>query len=316
MEARELNDRHSSVRFYQDRYEAGYMDDWPIWKKRRVRDLIRSLRLPTTGRALDFGCGQGIFTQVVKDALPEWDVYGCDLSETAVEIATRRFPSCSFFVAGHPPAGTKIFDLLLTHHVLEHVVDLSETFAEMAELAARRAAMIHILPCGNPGSLEQRIASTRRSGIDPARGNRLWFEDEGHLRRLTTGEMVDHQARHGFALSDARYANQHQGAIEWITASPIAFIEDFADATQAIDPAARQALRRLRMRLLLFARLRALGRTDVLAGVSDRANAILRRASGRIARTTGKYCEYRAEREWRSRSREECGSEMYLTFTR
>ena len=44
------------------------------------------------------------------------------------------------------------------------------TFAEMAELAAHRAAMIHILPCGNPGSLEQRIASARRSGIDPARG--------------------------------------------------------------------------------------------------------------------------------------------------
>jgi SAM-dependent methyltransferase len=258
----------------------------PIWKKRRVRDLIRSLRLPTTGRALDFGCGQGIFTQVVKDALPEWDVSGCDLSETAVEIATRRFPSCSFFVAGHSPAGTKNFDLLL------------------------------ILPCGNPGSLEQRIASTRRSGIDPARGNRFWFEDEGHLRRLTTGEMVDHQARHGFALRDARYANQHQGAVEWITAGPIAFIEDFADAMQATDPAARQSLRRLRMRLLLFARLRALGRTDALAGVSSRANAILRRALSRIARITGKYCVFRAEREWRSRSREECGSEMYLTFTR
>ncbi|KJR40670.1 Methyltransferase type 12 domain protein [Candidatus Magnetoovum chiemensis] len=41
------------------------------------------------GNGLDFGCGNGVFTKVLKTALPGWNIYGCDLSDVAIENAKK-----------------------------------------------------------------------------------------------------------------------------------------------------------------------------------------------------------------------------------
>jgi len=301
-------------RFYDDRYETGYMTDWPSWKKRRIGELVRALGLPRTGRALDFGCGQGVFTQVVKEALPEWDVHGCDLSPVAIELASRRFPGCRF----HPSGDRHLdrFDLVLSHHVLEHVVDLSRTFDEMARVAGPSARMLHILPCGNPGSLEHRVASWRAGGVDAERGNRFWFEDEGHLRRLTTPEMESHLAAYGFRLVEARYANQYHGTLEWVSTSSAGFIADFADPTRAVDSAARNELERLRARLQRLARLRRIGAPRRPHSLRQAVSTALQIGLRQVGRAVDRYCIRRADREWRRHSRQPDGSEMYLCFER
>src|SRR5688572_28700533 len=89
-----LTDESAAVRFYDERSAAGYMEDWPAWKKRRVASFIRELNLPQTGRALDFGCGQGVFTEVLRQTLPGWRVSGTDLSSEALQAARKRFPGC------------------------------------------------------------------------------------------------------------------------------------------------------------------------------------------------------------------------------
>src|SRR6185436_8798896 len=45
------------------------------------------------------------------------------------------------------------------------------------------------------------------------------------------------------------YSNQYHGAIEWLTRTHRAFINSFADPSQAVDSAAAQRLRSLRRRL-------------------------------------------------------------------
>jgi SAM-dependent methyltransferase len=297
--------------FYDARYQGGYLDDWPAWKKRRIREVLAALKLPPAGRALDFGCGQGVLTQVVKETLPGWDVYGCDLSPVAVDLARGRYPDCRFFVGGDRDAPSG-FDLLLTHHVLEHVVDLERVMAELAGLTAPSARMVHVLPCGNPGSLEQRLAAQRTGGIDPARGNRFWFEDEGHLRRLTTADMQSHLASHGFRLVDERYANQHHGALDWVSGAPTWFIEHFANPEQMTDPAARAEVARLRARMLWLAKMRALAKPGADAIPPGRL-ARMKQLAGKIV---DRYCLLRAHLEWRLHSRDPGGSEMYLTFRR
>ena len=72
---RNLNALETSKDFYENRYKKGYMEKWPEDKKDRVYGVIRSLNLPHEGEGLDFGCGNGVFTEMLKKALPNWNIY-------------------------------------------------------------------------------------------------------------------------------------------------------------------------------------------------------------------------------------------------
>lgn len=85
-----------------------------------------------------------------------------------------------------------------------------------ANRRARWLCAAHILPCGNVGSLEHRLASRTSTGIDPVTG-RFFYEDPTHERRITTDALVAVAEQHGFACERAWYANQHAGAVDWIT---------------------------------------------------------------------------------------------------
>src|SRR5574340_1305298 len=186
----QLYDRQAAVDFYQERYAQGYMDEWAIEKKQRVFETIRSLELPDVGEARDFGCGNGVFTEVMRQALPSgWKVYGTDISAIAVEHASKRYPGCIFYEPDDKELIGKGFDFIFTHHVLEHVYDLAHVLDEMHAFLRDKAAILHILPCGNEGSFEHGICLLRKDGINPELENRFFFEDEGHVRRLSTDQL-------------------------------------------------------------------------------------------------------------------------------
>jgi 2-polyprenyl-3-methyl-5-hydroxy-6-metoxy-1,4-benzoquinol methylase len=183
----DLLDANQSKAFYDRRYSDGYMDEWPAEKKQRVLELIRGHGLPTSGEALDFGCGTGVFAEVIQQALPHWKVSGCEISETAIKIAAKRFPSMEFFLLGDSlPASNHKFDFIFSHHVFEHVPSVADTCGQIRSMCKPGGTVLLVLPCGNEGSLEWKICHLRRNGIDTSRGNRWFFEDPGHLRRLTT----------------------------------------------------------------------------------------------------------------------------------
>ena len=92
-----LYDKKYSVEFYKERYEKGYIDEWPIEKKRKIFEVIQELQLPAIGEALDFGCGNGVLTEIIRQALPSWAIYGTDIIKKAVKNATIRYPNCTFF---------------------------------------------------------------------------------------------------------------------------------------------------------------------------------------------------------------------------
>ena len=315
-----LTEESAAVRFYDERYAAGYMDDWPAWKKRRVANFIRALNLPQTGRALDFGCGQGVFTEVLRTTLPGWTISGTDLSSGALDMARKRFPGCEFFPLPAEAGASSLapFDLLFTHHVLEHVLDLDRTWELMASFLKPAGAMLHMLPCGDADTLERRICSLRSDGIDPARGNRFFYEDEGHVRRLRSSEMEAAAQRFGFQPGARRFASAYWGAIDWITDTGPDCVRTITDTTQARDDVAKGALRRLRFALLplSFARIPA----AKLAGIAKQAPSP-KRSAKLVAAAAGyplAYCvdrflRWQSEREWQSAG---TGSEMYVSFFR
>lgn len=319
---RELLQRAAAVQFYDQRFAEGYMAEWPAETCQRIFDVVRSVGLPTTGEALDFGCGVGVLTDVIRLALPGWRVCGVDLSPRAIQVARTRVPDCSFFVADDPALAERKFDLLFTHHVLEHVLDLDATFGDMCSRLRLSSYMLHILPCGNPGSFEHKVCLLRRDGIDAAHGNRFFSDDEGHVRRLVTKQVCELSATYHYKLGRELYRNHYHGAIYWLTRSSTAAIRRYADPKLAVSPAARRHLRRIRAHLLLITMLRKMpGRVSAKLRQPHRTLKDLLLVLGGlplggIGKLVDTYYVVQAKREWRLRSGDPSGSEMCLFFER
>lgn len=310
----------AAVRFYDDRYAAGYMEDWPEWKQQRITQMVRQLDLPSTGSAIDFGCGQGVFAEVLRRALPGWTIYGTDLSDVAVKTAARRYPQCRFFRWSDASDEVKSLrcDLLFSHHVLEHVLDIDDTWERMAQLLKPAASMLLVLPCGDAGSFEHALCTLKSEGIDPASGNRFFYEEDGHVRRLDTRQLRHGAAQHGFALSHARYANRFWGALEWITAAGPDFIRTLTDRSGAIGAVAASRLHRWQVTLRVLSLLRMpIGklRMPVRRALSLKSCAKLAVAAIAypMAWPLDAFLRRAAEREWQSAT---TGSEMYVAFVR
>jgi len=318
---RGLYDERTSERFYDERYSDGYMDDWPAEKKQRVHEIIKSFELPEQGDALDFGCGNGVFTEVLQQALPGWSIYGTDISAVAIENAKMRLPGCIFFTPSDEDSMSRRFDFLLTHHVLEHVYDLHAMWRQITDFMKPRSGMLHIAPCGNAGSFEFELCSLRTDGTDPTMENRFFFEDPGHVRRLTTGQLSSLATESGFALSKGFYGNQYYGAVDWITLNGPTFVLTLTDSSRANSAEARKELKAIRRRLLPIAVLRYLRarvssfrhkRKSMKNSIGFVAGLVSFPVSGLVDRIVRR----RADAEWRRKKTEPNGSELYLYFER
>jgi len=301
--------------FYDGRYAKGYMEAWPIDKKTRVFEVIKGLHLPEKGEALDFGCGNGVFTQVLKQALPHWRVYGCDISEIAVGNAKRNNPGCTFFVEGSRAYQEKKFDFIFSHHVLEHVLDIKETVLEITGRTNNNASMLHILPCGNRDSFEWQICQLVNGGIDEKRGNVFFFEYEGHLRRMTTESCVFEFKNSAFMLKQAFYSNQYYGALNWITRSnPLVILKMF-------NPIGGESAKAKLTLMLLLCKFIVIAGFRLPYVAYQRFDSFIVKflffiPSYSVSIFIDKYIIKKSNQEWEKYKTDSNGSEMYLYFTR
>lgn len=303
---------------YEVLHQQGYVTDWSPARKRIIRDVLRELPLPAEGEALDFGCGCGVLTEILRQELPGWRIHGTDISPTALANARGRFPGCSFHEEGSTELAPGRFDLLFTHHVLEHALDLEEMLDRLAGYLKPGSAMLHVLPCGNPGSFEHRLARLREGGIDANRGNRFFFESREHERRLTTRELVAAWGTRGFRLERERYAGQRDGSIDWITGWELREVRAVTDPTRGIDEAARRELSRLRLRLMGIALLRRPVRLlRWLPGKGAwKLKHLLLLPALPVSILVDRFWRARARREWERRSHDPGAGEMILHLVR
>jgi SAM-dependent methyltransferase len=332
----DLRDTTAAEQYYESRYRAGYMDFWDRTDLTRLADVLTKVTLQSRARILDFGCGTGLVTALLKQHFRDCDVYGCDISPTSVAVARARHPEATFakldddFV--HTNAGA--FDLVFSHHVLEHVFDLDKSAATIAMLAKPQSIMLHVLPCGNSGSFEHRLCQLRTGGIEVERGKRFFFEEEGHLRRLTTDEVVDVFAPAGYRLRYAFYGNQFWGGVEWLTRLhprfALAIFNPFAVGTKK---PLRWLAYSMPLMVLYLARIPVLALT--LLGRRARQRFLYRSKPVSIADLSAvtlvtlpllplavfsaaiaAALRAAARREWSKRKEHRNGSSMYLIFDR
>jgi len=318
----DLHDIDSAIEFYDHRYEEGYMEEWDNSKKEKVKEIIRSLNLPATGNALDFGCGNGVFTNILKQELPQWEVYGVEISPTAIQNAKSKFPNCNFFTIAEADKYSHYFDFLFSHHVIEHVQNLEETFGIINTYLKPNSFQLHILPCGNEGSLEHKIARLKQKGIDPSLENRFFFEEPGHLRRMTSKEFANYETKIGFKLANSFFTNQYEGAINWITKSSPRFVKKLTGDHDAISKDAENELQILRRKLLPLTYLQfpyskyLLIKQKWHKKFSDHLMLAALYLPSRISKKYYEEFEQKAQKEWEISKHNPNGSEMFLFFKR
>lgn len=322
MEYKDLHDADTAVDFYDKRYQDGYMEEWDDIKKSKVKEVIAMLNLPDKGKALDFGCGNGVFTNIIKSVLPNWDVYGVEISPTAVKNAKVKFPNCIFFGIEEAQNHLNSFDFLFSHHVIEHVQDLSETFAVINSYLKPRSSQLHILPCGNEGSYEHKICLLHKNGIEKEKENRFFFEEPGHLRRLTSTDFSSYEKNIGFSLEQQFYSNQYHGAVNWITKSSPRFVKKLTDPSTAANESSKIELNRLRGKLLPltyfqfpYSKYWAV-KSKWYKSSADYFKLAVYFFPAMISKIFYDKYDRLSANEWKEHKRELAGSEMFLFYKR
>lgn len=319
---KDLHNVETAIEFYEVRYEKGYMEEWDDLKKSKVREVLSDIDLPEIGKALDFGCGNGVFTRILKEVLPNWEIFGVEISPTAVENARKRLPDCIFFEASESNKHKNQFDFLFSHHVLEHVQDIKETFETINSYLKLNSSQLHILPCGNRGSYEYEIAVLKNNGIEHQKENRFFYEEPGHLRRLTTEEFVAYEKILGFDLKKEFYSNQEFGAINWITKSSPRFVKRLTNTEDRVDDIAGKKLNSLGKKLLPLTYLQFPYSKYIEIknhwhkNLSDYLKLAILFMPAMISKPFYTYWDKKAANEWQNNKTQRNGSEMFLFFTR
>jgi SAM-dependent methyltransferase len=318
-----VSETAAAPEFYDRRYSDGYMDDyyWDANTKRKRLEVIQSLGLPSRGKALDFGCGQGALTPILETALPGWQIFGTDISRVAIDLARQKRPDITFFVSSEDEYAGTTFDFIFTNHVLEHVEDLEGMLDVINARLTPDGSVLHVLPCGTEGSLEHRLCLMRKGGIDAERGNRFFFEEPGHLRRLTSEDVASLYRARGFVVNLEYYSNHDVAALESFTRS-WRFLLSLTDPREAVSPEANASLRKMRRRYLPSAVMRVVAdkfeRTWRKRGKS--VSGLLLLCAGLpfypAAKLLDDAWKRDAWREWEERKTDNRGGEMFLHFVR
>ncbi len=94
---------------------------------------------------LDMGCGDGVLLFLIKKYLPayQFNFYGIDLSEAALQTAQIKIPDAVFYQKGVYNTGFEndFFDIILSSDVIEHV-NFPDKMLEEAKRVAKPEAII------------------------------------------------------------------------------------------------------------------------------------------------------------------------------
>ncbi len=212
---------------YDSRYQSDYMDSdtFSVWTQQglaafRVRQTLEQIdSKPET--ILDYGTGQGKWIPLLQEMYPDAKITGIDISEVAIDKAKNKYPSCNFysFDGEKSPFDDNTFDLIFSFHVLEHVLDIESTLDDIARILKPQGYACIIFPCGNRKSFEEKIVSSLEGGIIKSdTGESIFFHEknDGHLRRMRSGETIKLFEERGIKIFSEAYSGQFFSSIDWI----------------------------------------------------------------------------------------------------
>ncbi len=309
---------------YENRYQHSYMDDFGHDNRARVCDFMRAV-VPSSfsGNILDFGTGNGRYAALLRRLFPSAKIFATDVSDAAVEVASRVHAGSGIVLLHYVMLDgyRGFFDLVFSNHVLEHVYNLADVAEFITKLVRPCGQMVHTMPCGNVGSLEYKIVHVTKGGIREHQGGSYFFEDPGHLRRITSDDLSDVFRPYGYKANKTWFNCQFWGAVDWITQSPPSAWR-IASPLRAKSMSAAIYLLALKVMLLTFCALRisaSLPRTHGHVDPKHRGVALnvvlaLLKPLYWFGKPTDTLLLKLADREWVTRCRDPHGSGQFMHF--
>ncbi len=135
-----------------DHYDKGIKKNpfQKFWHWRRFTEVLKLVE-PVDGPILDLGCHSGTFTSRILSKTGSQDIYGVDVSHSAITTIKKRFPKGHFEVADAAklPYKANMFDALFCLEMLEHVDDPMAVIGEMKRVLKKNGYGMILVPNDN-----------------------------------------------------------------------------------------------------------------------------------------------------------------------
>lgn len=133
--------------FHSARYAkvsfAKYSQYW--WSNRYFAILARK-HGPSAGKVLEVGCGLG---HLLQNLSGQYDVYGVDVNEWALEQARQNVPAGHFSIQNAQDLSAFAdgsFQIVIAKHVVEHLPSPEQAIAEMSRVLAPGGLLVLATP--------------------------------------------------------------------------------------------------------------------------------------------------------------------------
>jgi 2-polyprenyl-3-methyl-5-hydroxy-6-metoxy-1,4-benzoquinol methylase len=100
---------------------------------RLLQRLVAECALPSVGRLLDIGCGNGVLLRSFSALAPGWTLAGADLDDRH-RATVESIPGVDRFYAGPAEEIEDRFDVITLQHVLEHVPEPVDLLQHLGRL--------------------------------------------------------------------------------------------------------------------------------------------------------------------------------------
>lgn len=169
----------------------------------RLRSLVATIKL-NKGKLLDIGCGGGMLTESLPYYFPKANIFGCDISRTAIKYAVK-FGSGKIrynqIQNNHFPYKDNFFNICICFDVLEHVPDVDFFLKEVKRVLKKNGKFFLIVPCEG-----QRFTYTwlfQKTHL----GENLTLRYLGHIHpEFTHKRVIALLQKHGFLIQEKAYS--------------------------------------------------------------------------------------------------------------
>jgi len=122
-----------------------------------LEGTMRAHQLPSRGKALDVGCGNGNFLKAFSAAYPDWNLAGCEYNDNYREDVLSIPAVESFFVGGIDGI-TEHYDFISLIHVLEHIENPIMFLKNVSSLLTASGVLLIEVPFFSDNPFELLIA--------------------------------------------------------------------------------------------------------------------------------------------------------------
>lgn len=317
--------KESLKQHYDDLYIGDYMDvdSFSTWAhdglaEYRVKQTLEHVK-DTPRKILDYGCGQGKWTPLLRSVFPNAEIVGIDISEVAIAKASCKFPHSRFLTlkGDQAPLADSSFDLIFSFHVLEHALDIAAPIKDIGRLLHPGGYACIIFPCGNKHSFEDRLVNLMQNGRAlSAAGEYVFFYEiaDGHMRRIPSEKTIALFEQHGLAIQTEFYSGQFFASLDWLArGTGPAYINRIFGSCKPVNQFAAIKLAAMRRFLLFLYRFLAYKRLDLTKQRSPlKQIAVL--VTHKIASLVDRSIMELARWEWNYRRHSKNGSVQYLVL--